>query len=952
MSLAAGTQLGPYVIEASLGAGGMGEVYRARDTRLDRIVAIKVLTAALAADPESRQRFEQEARSIAALNDPHICTIHDVGRHDTADYLVLEYLEGETLADRLGRTPALAVADALAIALQVGEGLDRAHRAGIIHRDLKPGNVMLISRRGPTATPDVKLLDFGLASRVVQPVRSSASLDTTSTLSLTETRPAAASPSGFTGTVHYMAPEQLEGHSGDHRVDIFAFGCVLYEMLAGRKAFDGGTALTVIAAISSSDPPPIPAIESGHPLLDHVLRRCLEKDPERRWQHIRDVTGELRWILTNPTAVSAAIIAPSRSNRLRSIVAAAVLAAVGFALTAGVLLWRGRDAPARHPPVRFEIATEPTDDPSIALSPDGRQIAFVANKDRVPMLWVRSLDAIENRALPGTNGASYPFWSPDGRTVGFFADAKLKRIDVAGGTPLVIADAPNGRGGTWNSEGVILFAPGVSAPIMRVSTRGGPVEAVTQVNAGSGPNHRSPQFLPDGSRFLFSSTLGTAETNGVYLASLDKTAAVRLLSNDGGGRFAAPNRLLAIRQGALHAYPFDAARGIIDGEPVVIAQGVTGAGAIGVFATSDTGVLAYRSGTAQRRQLAWVDRHGAVLRTIGEPRTDYMSAPELSGDDQSVVVFVQPAGDNDVWAIELARNLPRRITDGPPADAHPLWDPDGQHVVFFSRRFGGGGPARQAVSGGTPEPLFAKAESGQPLAWSRDRQYILLRRSGANTRSDLVAVATRGAPREVVVAQSPHDELEGQFSSDGKWVALVSLETGRAEVFLQSFPQPTVRMQVSTAGGSQVRWSADDREIFYIAPDGGMMAVPIVFGSASPTVKLPQPLFQAHLATGPNVLGYKPQYAVSRDGRFLLNTAIESATAPIVVGSTGWSGPDQPGWGSAHRRGHYSSWLRSFAFFVLPRASAPSPRRAIQRLTSHRRIPPKIATSNDPRAAG
>jgi dipeptidyl aminopeptidase/acylaminoacyl peptidase len=373
------------------------------------------------------------------------------------------------------------------------------------------------------------------------------------------------------------------------------------------------------------------------------------------------------------------------------------------------------------------------------------------------------------------------------------------------------------------------------------------------------------------------------------VGSLDKTPPVRILQGDTGGRFAPPDTLLAIRQGALRAYNFDPESATVEGEPVVIAQGFGGSATITVFATSDTGVLAYRAGTAQRRQLVWVNRQGTVLRAIGEPITDFTASPELSPDEQSVLVFRQPTGDNDIWVIELARNLGRRVTDGPPADAHPLWDPDGQHVVFNSQRFGSG-PTRQAVSGGKAEPLFTNKENGLVLSWTRDRRYILLRRDNATSRADLFGVATAGDSPDIVVAQSSSDETEGQFSPDGRWVAFASNDSGRAEVFVQSFPDGQGRTQVSTAGGTQVRWSADGREIFYVAPDGRLMAVPIAFNGSTPNIMLPVPLFQTHLGTGTNVLGYKPQYAVSRDGRFLLNTAIESASAPIVA-AVNWMRP-------------------------------------------------------------
>jgi serine/threonine protein kinase/Tol biopolymer transport system component len=889
MSFESGARLGPYEIVAPIGAGGMGEVYRARDTRLDRTVAVKVLAGALAADSESRRRFEEEARAIAALNDPHICTIHDVGRLGDLDYLVLEFLEGETVADRI-RAGALPLDEALTIAIQIADALDHAHRAGIAHRDLKPGNVMLVRRAG-AAGPDVKLLDFGLASRtaVTRPRALDASLTATMSPTMIATRPPSATvSSGVSGTLHYMSPEQLDGAAGDHRADIFAFGCVLYEMLAGRKPFQGQTAVTVVAAIMSTEPAAIDALRSAHPLLDHVMRRCLEKDRERRWQSMGDVASQLRWIAGQPQApVASALTVRSMPWPVKLAIVFSTLIVGTLVLLAGIRFLRAPGAVAELPTLRLEVNTPPSDDPTMALTADGSRIAFVANQNRVPMLWVRSLDAVENRVLPGTEGASFPFWAPDGRNLGFFADGKLKRIDIDGGRPLIVADALAGRGGTWNRDGVILFSPGVSDPIMRVSIGGGPAEALTERDAhGTGRDHRWPQFLPDGKRFLFSTTLGAAETRGIYIGSLDKTPYVRVLPGDGAGRFAPPDRLLTTVQGALQVYTFDPVSGAVNGPPVVIAQGF--AGGIGAMAASDTGILAYRTGSAQRRQLVWVDRKGTVLRAIGEPETGNNGSPELSADEQSVVVFSGRSGDNDVWVIELARGLARRITDGPPADAHPVWDPDGQHVVFNTNRFPGRGTqVRASLSGGPLEPLFSNGDiTGTVVSWTRDRQYVLLRRENPKTNTDLIAVSTRDQ-QEVGVAQSPYEEIEGQFSPDGQWVAFVSTDSGRPEVFVQSFPDGRSRTQVSTAGGTQVRWSADGRETFYVAPDGHLMAVGLTLSGASPDVRLPVALFQTYLATGTNVIGNKPQYAVSRDGRFLLNTAVESPSAPIVV-SINW----------------------------------------------------------------
>jgi serine/threonine protein kinase len=890
MAFEPGARLGPYEIVSPIGAGGMGAVYRARDTRLDRTVAIKVLGEALATDPASRQRFEDESRAIAALNDPHICTIHDVGREGTVDYLVLEFLEGETLADRIARSGALHVDVAIAIAVQIGDALERAHRAGIVHRDLKPGNVMLVKRAG-AAEPTVKLLDFGLASRLSgRRPAVDASLVSTMAPSMMATRPpsatnAAAVASGMSGTVQYMSPEQLDGQVPDHRADIFAFGCVLYEMLAGRKAFDAASAMAAIAAIMTTEPPPVPALATAHPLLDHVLRRCLAKHPDQRWQSIGDVTGELRWAASQPPpAAVSSLRAGERPWGVRhwSGVAVAMLilwplAVVGALRLAGL----GSSDAQTQMPVQLEITTPPTDDVSGALSSDGRQVAFVAIKDHVPMLWVRPLDKIESRALPGTEGASFPFWSPDGKSLGFFAGDKLKRIELAGGGPIVVADAPTARGGAWGADGTILFAPGVNAPIKRVPARGGAVEEITSIAGDAGPSHRRPGFLPDGVHFLFNSSLGGPETNGIYIGALDKSRPLRISTDDDSGFFAPPDTLLSVRQNNLRAARFDPATGTLLGEPVIIAQGLNSAG---VFGASANGVLAYRAGSAQIRQLVWVDRKGQILQNVSGPRPGSIASPELSPDEKSVALFLHPGAgeDNDVWVYELARFLGHPITTGPPADAHPFFDPDGTAVIFNSARSGERGSTRVPLSGGRPTVLTpVELSGGTPLSMTRDRQFLLVRAAGGANGIDLRAV--RVADRTVIpVTELAGDETEGQFSPDAKSVAYVASLSGRPEVYVQSFPDGAARTQVSTAGGTQVRWSADGREIYYLAPDGKLMAVGFTAAPA-PDVKPPVALFQTHLANGNNVIGNKAQYAVSHDGRFLLNTVVESPSTPIVV---------------------------------------------------------------------
>jgi Tol biopolymer transport system component len=887
MPLTPGTRLGAYEIVSALGAGGMGEVYKARDIRLDRAVAVKVLTGALAGDPESRARFEQEARAIAALNHPHICTIHDVGRHGDVDYLVMELLGGETLAERIRKSGAgLPLGEALDLAIQIGDALDRAHRAGIVHRDLKPGNIMLV--RGPgQSSPIAKLLDFGLAAQAA-PAGPPASIQTsmaTMPPSLVATKPASGSTASFSGTVQYMAPEQIDAQASDHRVDVFAFGCVLYEMLAGRKAFEGGSAMSVIAAVMSLEPKEIPALRSAPPVIEHLLRRCLEKDRERRWQNMGDVTGELRWIASQPLTAAATVAAAPPLSPVRRLGMVAGVAAVSIAgvvaLLAGLRQVR-EDAPVRTaaPSLQFEVTTPPTDTPGMALSPDGRQLAFVANEERRSMLWIRSFDKVESRMLPGTAGARAPFWSPDGKAIGYFTANKLRRVDVVSGASMDIADVSNGRGGTWGPEGTILFAPGVDSPIVRVSSAGGEVTPVTTPFGRTG--HRAPQFLEDGKRFLFHVALGAPEVNGTYIGSLDRTPPVRVLGTQSAVRFALPGYLVTVQQGALVAYAFSSGSGTVSGEPIVIARGLdedgTGAAA---FAASDTGVLAYRFGGRQRRQPQWTDRTGRMLTSIGEGGTDAIGSPELSLDERAIALFLNPRGNNEIGIIDLERRLPRLLTNGPPADAHPLWDPDGRHVVYVSGRLDGSGPVRQAVDGtGMPHTLFPNDTAGAALSWTRDRAWVLLRQGGQ--LPDLVAVSIDGT-RTIPIATTKGDETEGQFSPDGKWVAYVSNDTGNAEVYLQAFPVSAGRTQVSAAGGTQVRWSADGKEIFYIAPDGTMMGVRVASPGGAPTLQAPVALFRTFLATGANVIGNKAQYAVSRDGRFLLNAAIEASSSPIIV---------------------------------------------------------------------
>jgi Tol biopolymer transport system component len=560
------------------------------------------------------------------------------------------------------------------------------------------------------------------------------------------------------------------------------------------------------------------------------------------------------------------------------------------AAIAGIVAWYARPTPATPPIVRFEVPTPPTDDPvSMALSADGRQLAYVAKGERGQQIWVRALDRLDARPLPGTAGASSPFWSPDGRALGFFAENKLKRIDAAGGVPLVMTDAPNARGGAWNSQGVILFVPGVSAPIFRISSAGGAPSMVTQLGADTGPAHRWPQFLPDGQRFIFQSALGTPETNGVYLGWLDGRKPVRLTASGYAARFVPPGTLLLVEQGTLVAFNFDPKKGTVSGEPTTIAQGLGSGLGTAAFCTSDTGVLAHRVGGGQPRQLRWVDRQGQVVGAIGDPSLDAISAPELSPDGRTLAVFRQPQGNNDIWLLDLGRGVYTRLTAGPPASSSPLWSPDGRSLVYTSRRGGVNGIFRKSVSGNAPEEsVLAVPNTGIPLSWSPDGRLLVIRAAGERTGPDLLAIDMTGDRKPFPVVQTPFDEAEAQISPDGQWLAYGSNESGRYEIYLQPFPAGGTRVQVSAVGGAQVRWAPSGKELFYIAPDSRMMAVEVRASGGAPDVSAPVALFSTNAPSGTNILGSKPQYLVTRDGRFLLNTAVDATNTPPITVVLNW----------------------------------------------------------------
>jgi Tol biopolymer transport system component len=877
IAFAAGQRLGPYEVLSALGAGGMGEVYKARDTRLDRIVALKILPDVLAADPQFRDRFDREARSISQLEHPHICALYDVGDQGGTAYLVMQYLEGETLADRLAKG-ALPIDQALQIATQIADALVSAHRAGIVHRDLKPGNIML-SKTG------AKLLDFGLAKTGAALVGApSQSIPTAAPLT---------QPGSILGTFQYMAPEQIEGQDADARTDIFAFGVVLYEMVTGRKAFAGKTSASLVGAILKDQPPPLSTIQPVTPAaLDWTVRQCLAKDPDARWQSARDLLEELKWI-----AVEGERAAPAATTRVRRRARDAGIAVATALIVAISTILAMRSLRPIAPELfvtRFDVVTPPTSDPfSFAVSPDGRQVAFVATADKASHVWVRPFDAENARPLAGTEGANYPFWKPDGKGIGFFANGKLKTVDAAGGVPQELTNVGNARGGTWNQDGVIVFAMRSTWGLMRIAETGGTPVVLTHLAPGQG-SHRWPQFLPDGRRFLFVSTYGT-NTNGVYLGSLDEREPTRLLPEETTAVYTPPGYLLRVISGALVANRFNPDSGVLNPESVSLAQpvGANDGTFRGAFSVSPT-ALAHRAGGAARRQLVWCDRGGNVTGTVGPPDDAALANPALAPDGLRVAVTRMVLGNVDIYINEIAGGG-QRFTFDPAAEVGAVWSPDGSRIVFRSTRNGKYDLFEKRASGASDEqPLLVAPHDQNKVAldWSSDGRFLLYNLEDPTTGYHLWALPLTGEGKPLgksfPVVQSNAVEREGQFSPDGRWVAYVSNVSGIDEVHIQAFQGPG-HWQASTNGGVDPRWARDGRELFYVAPDGELTAVAIhVNADGALAVGPPVGLFHTRFPTGANIAagtgGAMPQYAVASNGRFLMNVTLDdNVVSPISI---------------------------------------------------------------------
>jgi serine/threonine protein kinase len=881
MSLDTGTRLGRYEIRSMIGEGGMGEVYLARDTQLGRDVAIKVLPSVYSDDKERLDRFEQEACAASALNHPNILSIFDVGTHDGSPYVVSELLEGQTLRQRINVT-SLPKRKAIDYALQTANGLAAAHEKGIVHRDLKPENLFV------TNDGRVKILDFGLAklTDAGNPEVSQSSIPT---------RRVDTDPGRVMGTAGYMSPEQVKGRKVDHRSDIFSFGAILYEMLSGRRAFHGESAAETMSAILREDPPELTkSKQEVPPTLERLVHRCLEKNPEERFHSASDLAFALDALSgsnasTGQTIAMPSSLRPAKFNKPLPWIIAGILA-LGLLVTLPFALSSFRSAPTRSGVIRSTILSPENmtfaSFVSFAVSPDGQRLVFAApGPGGQSILWVRSFDALTAQPLGGTEGAGAPFWSPDSRFIGFFAQSKLRKIDASGGPPQTICDVSGARGGSWNRDGVIIF--GVqSGPLYRVSALGGPPTVLTKLDESMGQSsHRWPFFLPDGHHFLYSSWVpaGQNENDAVYLGSFESNEPTQLVRGFTSAIYAS-GYLLFAQQGILMAQRFDEKSLQLVGDAFPIAEHVDffPATGRGIYSASENGVLVFQSGSEGTNQLIWFDRSGKQIGTVGEAGF-YREAKLSPGEDKLAVCRLNAqSGNLDVWLYELARNVPTRFTFASGAGIAPLWSPDGTQIVFASNRKGQFDLYQKAASGADTEQLLLESNEGKnPTSWSADGRFIAFTNEDrqANTKLDLWILPLFGDRKPFPFLQTPFNESGAQFSPDGHWIAYVSDESGSAQVYLAPFPGPGGKREVSRNGGTDPRWRGDGKEIFFLAADKKLMAADVNQNGDNLEIGNAQPLFQARPTTAPGT-----HYDVTRDGkRYLVQTSGEGGNPPLTL---------------------------------------------------------------------
>jgi serine/threonine protein kinase len=881
MSLTSGTKLGPYEIQSPVGAGGMGEVYRALDTRLDRTVAIKVLASHLSSMPELKQRMEREARAISSMNHPHICQLFDIGSQNGTDYLVMEFLEGETLAERLRKGP-MPLNEIYRIAIAVAEALAVAHRQGIVHRDLKPGNIML-TKGG------AKLMDFGLAKPLgMQTAGSgSASAPPSFTAAATMSGPSPLTPlttaGSIIGTIQYMSPEQIEGKEADARSDIFAFGAVLYEMATGKRPFEGRSQISLASSILEKDPEPVSAIKTSIPsAFEHVVTTCLQKNPEERFQTAHDIKLELQWIAAD-RSTPAAVVLPQSKSRARNLGwGIAVVMAIMLALVGGSFLRRS------HPEQSIQAAINPPDKTTLnlagdgagppVLSPDGTLIAFAATgADGKIELWVRPVNSLEARALPATAGAIFPFWSPDSHSLGFFADAKLKTIDLNGDALQVICDLQIGRGGAWGSDGVIIFSPGPSSALMRVSASGGTPVPLTKLDPEQHTSHRWPFFLPDGKHFLYLAIhhdSSKSANNGVYYASLDGHEN-RLLVHSQSNAIYAAGYLLFARGEQLMAQAFDPAKGTMSGEPRGVAKGVMSDPTtwhVDASATGD-GLLVFGSGGSGDVQLIWMDRSGKRINTIVDKLSNLINA-RVSPQGDRIALQID-SGMNDIWVLDLARGVRTRLTFGPVANTSPVWSPDGKWIAYMSRRGDHYCAYRKHSDGtGVEEVLISLEAQIAPSSWSRDGKHLFYAQRTSEGLGEIWALPLEGERKASMIL--PRGSY-GQPSPDGRWLAYSSSESGASEVYVVAQGGGQGKWQLSANGGMMPLWRADGKELYYLDGTQSLLAVPVKEVGGALEFGQPQTLVSRWTVLG------APFYDVTADGKKILLDQISQQVSPSVT---------------------------------------------------------------------
>ncbi len=872
-----GRTLAHYQVLEKLGQGGMGEVYRARDTKLARDVALKFLPEAFARDPERLARFEREARVLASLNHTNIAAIYGFENVDGVPFLVLEYVPGPTLAELVAKGP-VTHDTSLAICNHVSRALEAAHEKGIVHRDLKPANVKV------TPEDKVKVLDFGLAKALVEEPSGDAAHSPT--MSALATRAGT-----ILGTAAYMSPEQVRGKPLDKRADIWAFGCLLYELLTGQQAYGGETISDTMVAILSREPDWAALPADVGPGVVRLLRRCLERDRDRR---LRDI-GDSQIFLEDrslPVAAHKEVSEPRPSRSGWSWLVAAVTTVALLALA--VIHFRER--PPAAPTTRFQVPPpdKSTSNDYPSISPDGRRLAFVATVEGKSLLWVRPLESLAAQPLVGTEEATFPFWSPDSRFLAFFAQNKLKKVDVTGGPPQTLCNAEGtGRGGTWNRDGTIVFGAGARDRLRRVPAAGGAPAPITTLDSQTELSHRWPQFLPDGRHFLYWLYTTDREKSAVVLATLDDKPdskdRKRLLARGSLTVYSAGHMLFE-REETLMAQLFDASRLEFRGEPFPVAQQVgqqVGSQGWWAFSASPDGTLAYRTGGGAKSQLAWFDRAGKELGRLGQP--EEQTNPRLSPDQKRVAVGRRESqAAPDIWLLDLTRETSTRFTFHPAIDGFPLWSPDGGRIVFASGREGPYNLYQKVSSGAAnEEPLLKSNETKNPTDWSSDGRFLLYQAIGAKTAYDLWALPLDGDRKPFPVLQTEFSETLGQFSPDGRWIAYQSTESGTAHVYVQGFPKSGGKFQVSTTGGGRPRWRRDGKELYYLSTDRKMMAVDVKATAATFEVGRPRELFQTRAATTPF---YIHNYDVAADGqRFLINTALEAEGPPPMTVVMNWA---------------------------------------------------------------